>query len=74
MNFRLTFWKLIVSILIGGLSNFIFMNINGGCRGIYCYYPAFISYKFLFIFVILLIYIVWSLLQVKTKVNRKLKK
>lgn len=73
MNFRPTLWKSIFSLLVGALSNFMFMNLNGGCRGIYCYYPEFISYKFLFIFVIILIYIIWSLFQIKKEVNRKVK-
>jgi hypothetical protein len=72
MNFRPTLWKVLVSILIGGISNFfIFSNLNGGCRGIYCYYPEFVSYRFLFIFVIIVVYILWSLFEVKKEVNIK---
>ena len=74
MNFKPTLWKSIFSILIGGASNFfIFANLNGGCRGIYCYYPGFINYKFLFIIVIALVYIIWSLFEIKKEGNRKVR-
>jgi hypothetical protein len=71
MNFKPTLWKSIVSVIIGLGSNFIFMNLNGVCKGIYCYYPNFIDYNFLWIFIFILIYVVWSLFEMKKKIKTK---
>ena len=63
MNFKPTLWKIVVSIILALGSNLIFVNFEGGCRGIYCYYPSFINYKFLWLFVLLIIYLMWSLFE-----------
>jgi len=65
MNFKPTKLKLIVSIVLGLLSNFIFANLEGGCRGIYCYFPQSINYKFLWLIVLIIIYIIWSLFEIR---------
>lgn len=70
MNFKPTLWKSITSIAIGLGSNFIFMNADGGCNGIYCYYSSFVNYKFLWIFVFIVIYIIWSLFEKQEKRRR----
>lgn len=70
MNFKPTLWKSISSIIIGLGSNFVFMSADGGCNGIYCYYPPFVNYKFLWIFVFILIYIIWSLFEKQKKRRR----
>ena len=72
MNFRITEWKVIISLIIALVLNFLlFMNLNGGCRGIYCYFPSSISYKFLWIFVLLIVYIIWSLIENKKRKRGK---
>ena len=71
MNFKPTLWKGIVSIVTGLGSNFIFMNVSGGCNGIYCYYPHFLNYKFLWVFVFVTIYIIWSLFEKQKKRKKK---
>ena len=66
MNFKPTTLKTIVSLLLGLLINFtIFMNLGGGCRGIYCYYPGFVNYRFLWVFLTIFIYLIWSLIEKK---------
>lgn len=74
MNFKPTFLKSFASALIGLASNLIFMNSEGGCRGIYCYYPGFVSYEFLWIFVLILTYIIWSLFEKKKIIKSKARK
>jgi hypothetical protein len=63
MNFKPTLWKTIVSVVLALLSNFIFVNLEGGCKGIYCYFPQSINYKFLWLLVLAIIYIIWSLFE-----------
>ena len=73
MNFKPTFWKIILSILIPIIASMLFLGIKFNVSGLtYLLHGAFTSnlYKvgYYIIIVFFVIYIIWSLLQ-KSKEN-----
>lgn len=70
MNFKPNRYKVIVSIILAILSNFMFVNFEGGCKGIYCYFPQSVSYQFLWLIVLIVVYLIWSLFE---KTGKKIK-
>ncbi|MDO8468074.1 MAG: hypothetical protein Q7S56_03975 [Nanoarchaeota archaeon] len=70
MNFKVTLWKTIVSIIVGFLADIslpqlkICKLINGSCPQVYWYSNIFDLYSIIvWILTTLIIYFIWSLFQ-----------